>query len=196
MRALALDKKQQKLRRYIRILQLLVETEDQLNKNRIRSKLEGKIFGSEPTILYAIEDLKKWRLIRLIKSNTPVPGGGTLNYYVPTRSGVENLISVGILLTESINQHTVKLLLRKHTNLLPYAAGILELWPLFVEAGLEDYAVRRLAMFIAKFHGEHLYNQVYNPSRIPIIAEHALPDARLNDAARKNRPFVSELHSE
>jgi hypothetical protein len=85
---------------------------------------------------------------------------------VPTRTGVENLISAGILLTESINQNTVKLLLQKNTNLLPYAADILELWPLFVEAGLEDYAARRLAMFIAKFHGEHLYNHVYNPSGI------------------------------
>ena len=189
MRLLVLDEKQRKLRRYIRILQLLVETEAPLNKNRIRSKLEGKIFGSEPIILYAIDDLKKWRLIRLIKTNTPVPGGGTLNYYVPTRTGIENLISAGILLTESINTNTVKLLLQKYTDLLPYATQILELWPLFVEAGLEDYATRRLAMFIAKFHGEHLYNHVYNPSEIPIIADHALLDAKQKGAARKIGPL-------
>jgi hypothetical protein len=189
VRALVLDAKQQKLRRYVRILQLLAETEDQLNKNRIRNKLEGKTFGSEPTILYAIDDLRKWRLIRLIKTNTPVPGGGTLNYYVPTRSGVENLISAGVLLTETVRKDTVKLVLQKYSDLLQYADQISELWPIFVESEIEDIAVRRLAMFLAHYHGEHLYNRVYNPSGQPIISDHALFNARREGLHKKSDPL-------
>jgi hypothetical protein len=159
---LGLDRKEERLRRYVHVLQLLAETDTKLNKNGIWLQLKGQELGSEPTILYAIDDLEKWGMIKEVKTKKIVPGGKTFNYFKLTRTGIENLISAGILLTKSITVSTAKLFLQKYRELLPYAAEISDLWPVFAEAKVEDIGIRRLAIFIRNFHGEQLIHHVRN----------------------------------
>jgi len=186
-RALGLVEEQERVRRYVRILQLLAENEKQLNKNGIWLQLKGNGFGSEPTVLYAIDDLGKWGMVILVKTRRLVPGGKTFNYYKLTRDGIENLICAGVLSTKSISLSTVKLLLQKYRELLPYATQISQLWPIFVEAKVEDIAMKRLAMFIGHFHGEQLYYRVRNPRGPPIIGSHAISNLKVADLAETFR---------
>jgi hypothetical protein len=154
---LVLDKNQKRLRRYVRILQLLAETDDKLNKNGIWCWLKKEKLASEPTILYAIRDLQKWGMVDVIKTKRVVPGGKYFKYYKLTRTGIENLITAGVIRTKSVEPTTIKLLLFKYREQLPYADGILDLWPVFIEKKVEDVAERRLASFITGMYGEQLY---------------------------------------
>lgn len=169
-----MDRKEERLRRYVHILWLLAEADTKLNKNGIWLQLKGQGLGSEPTILYAIRDLEKWGMIKEVKTKKIVPGGKTFNYYRLTQSGVENLISAGIIRTKSISRNAVRLLLQKCRELLPYATDILDLWPLFRQAEVEDIAVRRLAMFIVNFHGEQLYYYVLGMASPPLVGTRAI----------------------
>jgi hypothetical protein len=182
-RTLVLDKEQQRLGRYVRILRLLAETEHKLNKNQIWRSLKGKGFGSEPTILYAIDDLRKWGMVHLVETPILVTGGNTFNYYNLTPTGVENLICAGVLSTKSISLGMVKFLLEKYRETVPYATQISELWPIFAEAGVEELAVKRLAMFIAVFHGEKLYYYARNPDGPPIRGPHVWLNMTVGDLA-------------
>jgi len=171
---LGLAEEKERLRRYVRILQLLAETDNQLNMNGIWRQLEGKGFGSEPTILYAIKDLQKWGMVKRIKTTKVRPGKHLFSYYALTPLGVEDLISSGVVRTGSVHFKTAGFLLRKYRDLLPYATNIADLWPLFSEAKVEDIAIRRLAIFIEYFHGEQLWNHVRGATGPVLSGEHEM----------------------
>jgi DNA-binding PadR family transcriptional regulator len=152
----------------------LAETDTRLNKNQIWQQLKGQQLGSEPTILYAIDDLQKWDMVKVVKTDRAVPGGNKFNYYTLTPSGVENLISAGIIHTRSISPSTVRSLLQRYQDLLPYAASVSDLWPIFRKEKVEDIAARRLARLFAECHGEQLCDCVVRGLERPRGGSHAL----------------------
>ncbi len=157
-----MNKKQKRLRRYVRILRLIAETDKPLNKNQIWTILKPEKIGSEPTILYAIEDLRKWNMLELVKTETRVRGGKTFNYYILTKLGLSNLVtsSIEARLVGFLNNKTFRQLAEKYRKEL----AIFSLWPVFIDAGLEEVARRQLWQFLIIFHGKQLEALVYRPN--------------------------------
>ena len=168
------SEKRKRLHRYLRILNLVAQT-DQLNQNQLWKRLDKENeFGSEPTIIYAIKDLEKWGMLRLVKTTKVVRGGKTFNYYELTRHGLENLIATGYK-TRTITDTTIDILADKYKSRADMLPSILPLWKAFKQSGvLEKTASRRLAMFLAHFHGEQLEQYVRDPNLPPYYGQHGM----------------------
>ena len=154
---------QSMFRRFLRVLQLIAESDDKLNKNAIVEKLADEKLGTEPTARDTIIPLEKLGMIQLVKTNKRLRGGKTFDYYTLTKAGLENLITAASdahLGKTFFNPETFQHLAHKYQDELP----IFRLWGNFRAAGIEDLAWRRLPLFLSIFHGKQLEYLVYRKS--------------------------------
>lgn len=126
------------LRRRVNILRLLAE-KGPLNTYRICEHfVQGKA-GSEPTILYAVRDLREMHCIRAARIDNKSRGVKPSEHYDLTLAGL--LVLIKSLLDNEGGHRFLEHLATKYRNLMP---SVFDVWAAIRDAGIADLAFRRL----------------------------------------------------
>jgi len=165
-----------KFRRIVRVLRLIAASEKPLSKADIVRAIAEEKLGTERTVRDAIDLLLE---SGMIKSETNpgkrLRGGKPSTYFIPTRIGLENLISN--FYTQNLpefHDNDFMKLIEKYQHLVP---EIFSLWPILMELGVDDIARRRLVSFFKVFHdGERLEDYYYRPKNQPTYGQHNTAD--------------------
>lgn len=126
-----------KLKRQIRILMLLTQ-KGPLNKYHICKELMPA-HGTEPTILQAVSDLERQKLIDVIHVDEDARGSKPSKHYDLSLQGLLAFME-GVLRGPNASSR-MRHLAEKYHNLLP---GLFDLWPSIVQTGIEELACRKL----------------------------------------------------
>jgi predicted transcriptional regulator len=160
----------QKHQRLIRVLQLIADSDEQLNKSKIIEAITLERSTTEQTVRTDLQNLEDWNMIHLERTNRRMRGGLRFSYYRLTSLGLQNLITsaYNMHLGGFFNTQTFRHLAHKYQGELT----IFGLWDTFQAAGVEDMARRRLPVFLLIFHGQQLEHYVYHASGSPDCGLH------------------------
>jgi DNA-binding PadR family transcriptional regulator len=125
--------------RHLAVLKVLAD-EGPLNKYGICKELVPSE-ASEPTILYRIDNMEQQGLVRVVKTIKKVRGSKPSKYYDVSLAGLLLLVRPEGRERDKNKIELARRLAAKYADLMPH---ILDLWPAFREAGVEDEALDRL----------------------------------------------------